>query len=90
MSVITTPGPTVKQGQNITLTCQDTLNEHVNVVWKHNRKALPNKRHVLQFKNVLPINAGEYMCTVQNTAGIDSDHVNITVSCRYLYFDKAM
>lgn len=91
MSVITTPGPTVKQGQHITMMCQDICNEHENldnVLWKHNKKMLPNKRNVLQLKNVLPNIAGEYICIVWNTAGEDSDRVNITVTCKYLYSES--
>lgn len=87
MTVITTPGPTVKKGRNITLVCQDTSDEHTHleIFWKHNRKVLRNKTNVLQFKNVLPNVAGEYICIVRNTAGDDSDRVNITVTCKYLY-----
>ena len=80
----------VPKGRDVNLRCQITHGYPTpSIEWEKESKKLPSKlippnEAVLTLVDIQPVNAGRYVCTAKNMAGVHSDDVVITVKCKYL------
>ncbi|XP_057298458.1 hemicentin-1-like isoform X2 [Hydractinia symbiolongicarpus] len=76
--IVTLPSNPITKGTNITLTCSTLSNPSATYSWiKDGIVAATGPS--LQITNASPLNRGEYICEVNNSAGKKSSSVNIDV-----------
>lgn len=79
--IVTLPSNPITKGTNITLTCNTLSNPSATYSWiKDGIVAATGPS--LQIANASPINRGEYICEVNNSAGKKSSSVNVDVQCK--------
>lgn len=75
----------VKEGDKLDLLCQ-LLNESVGRFrWSHDMHNLTNStNNKLIFERIKRTSTGNFVCTVVNSAGQDSDSINVSVEREYI------